>query len=87
MCIISDHYEEIRKYIVEKLERGCSIYHLEGGYSGESKVEVVSLLTQNEYASLFNYMKSQGFDGFMTAGNVSEIYGSWHHKGKKDAES
>ena len=83
VCIISDNHEEIRRYIIEKLERGCSVYHLEGGYSGEKKVEVVSLLTQQEYAALFNYMKSQGYDGFMTAGNVSEIYGSWHTKSRR----
>ena len=84
VCIISAQHEEIRKFIIEKLERGCSVYHLEGGYTGEPKVEVVSLLTQNEYAALFNFIKSKGFDGFITAGNVSEIYGSWHHKGRKE---
>ncbi|MBO4595618.1 MAG: YitT family protein [Bacteroidales bacterium] len=80
VCIISEDHEQIRKFIVEKLERGCSIYHLEGGYSGKPHVEVVSLLTQQEYAALFDFMKSAGIDGFMTAGNVSEIYGSWHTK-------
>ncbi|MBQ9547819.1 MAG: YitT family protein [Bacteroidales bacterium] len=82
VCIISDNHEEIKRYIIEKLERGCSVYHLEGGFSGEPKVEVVSLLTQTEYASLFNYMKTQGFEAFITAGNVSEIYGNWHTKHK-----
>ena len=80
VCIISDNHEEIRRYIIEQLDRGCSVYHLEGGYSGEDKVEIVSLLTTNEYAALFNYMKEKGFHGFMTAGNVSEIYGNWHKK-------
>ena len=78
VCIISDHHEEIRRHIVENLDRGCSIYHLEGGYSGEPKVEVVSLLTQNEFAELLNYLKEKKFDVFITAGNVSEIYGRWH---------
>lgn len=82
VCIISDNHEEIRKFIIEKLERGCSLYQLKGGYSGDEKVEIVALLTQNEYAALFNYMKEEGFSGFMTAGNVSEIYGSWHTKSK-----
>ena len=80
VCIISDNHEEIRKFILDTLERGCSIYHLEGGYSGEPKVEVVTLLTQDEYAKLFNYLKEQGFKYFITAGNVSEIYGNWHQK-------
>ena len=80
VCIISDQHEEIRRYIIGTLNRGCSIYQLKGGFSNDDKVEVVTLLTQNEYASLFNYMKEKQFDAFVTAGNVSEIYGKWHTK-------
>ncbi len=80
VCIITKDYEPIRQYILNTLVRGCSIYHLQGGYSLEDKVEVVTLLTQDEYAKLFNYLKNQHFDCFITAGNVSEIYGNWHTK-------
>ena len=78
VCIISDHHEEIRQYIINTLNRGCSLYHLQGGHSGSPKVEVVSLLTQGEYANLLNYLKENHFDVFITAGNVSEIHGKWH---------
>ena len=78
VCIISDHHEEIRQYIINTLNRGCSIYHLQGGHSGSPKVEVVSLLTQGEYANLLNYLKENQFEVFITAGNVSEIHGKWH---------
>ena len=80
VCIISDEHEAIREFIIKDLERGCSIYKLQGGFTGEEKVEVVALLTQNEYAALFNYLKNSGFEAFITAGNVSEIYGNWHKK-------
>ena len=83
VCIISNDPEKIRKYIIENLERGCSLYHLQGGYSGEEHVEVVTLLTQNEYASLFNYLKNSDIKCFVTAGNVSEIYGNWNTKQHK----
>lgn len=82
VCIISDRHEEIREFIVRKLERGCSLYHLQGGYSGEEKIEVVTLLTQDEYAALFNFLKERKMDAFITAGNVSEIYGNWHTRKK-----
>ena len=78
VCIISEHHEEIRQHIVKTLDRGCSVYFLEGGYSGEKKVEVVSLLTQGEYAALLTWLKEKQFEVFITAGNVSEIYGRWH---------
>ena len=80
VCIISDEHEKIRAYIVNTLKRGCSLYHLQGGYSGEEKTEVVALLTQDEYAKLFNYLREEHFECFITAGNVSEIYGSWRSK-------
>ena len=86
VCIISEHHDEIRRYIVDHLNRGCSVYHLEGGYSGESKVEIVSLLTKHEYANLLNYLKEKKFDVFITAGNVSEIYGRWHTRNKESVE-
>ncbi len=78
VCIISKDHEAIRQYITKELQRGCSIYRLEGGYTGEEKVEIVALLTQNEYAALFNYLKEKSFDTFITASNVSEIYGNWN---------
>ena len=86
VCIISDHHEEIRQHIVRNLDRGCSVYHLEGGYSGKPKVEIVSLLTKHEYANLLNYLKEKKFDVFITAGNVSEIYGRWHTHSKNDGQ-
>jgi len=86
VCIISDDHEVIRKYITEKLVRGCSIYHLEGGYTGEEKIEIVTLLTKNEYVALFAFMKDNDINGFITASNVSEVYGKWR-SGKVHYES
>lgn len=83
VCIISSQYERLRKYIIEDLERGCSLYNVTGGYNGHQNVEIQSLLTQDEFANLMDYMKSNDIHGFITAGNVSEIYGDWHKKTRK----
>ena len=83
VCIISSQYERLRKYIIEDLERGCSLYNVTGGYNGHQNVEIQSLLTQDEFAHLMDYMKSNDIHGFITAGNVSEIYGEWNAKTKK----
>ena len=86
VCIISKDHEIIRQFITKDLVRGCSIYHLEGGYTGDEKVEIVALLTKHEYADLFNFMKEKNIDGFITASNVSEIYGNWR-EGKHKYDS
>ena len=83
VCIISSQYERLRKYIIEDLERGCSLYNVTGGYNGHQNVEIQSLLTQDEFAHLMDYMKSNDIHGFITAGNVSEIYGDWNKKKHK----
>ena len=81
VCIISSSHEILRKYIIEDLDRGCSLYKVTGGYSGKENVEIQALLTQDEFSSLMDFMKKNDIHGFITAGNVSEIYGLWNkHK-------
>ena len=80
VCIISKDYERIRKYIIEDLVRGCSLYEVTGGYSGQKSMEIQALLTQDEFANLMNFLKANDIHGFITAGNVSEVYGLWNEK-------
>ena len=83
VCIISSQHERIRKYIIEDLQRGCSLYNVTGGYNGHQNVEIQALLTQDEFANLMNFLKVNDIHGFITAGNVSEIYGDWNQKKRK----
>lgn len=83
VCIISDEYEKIRKFIIEDLQRGCSLFPLKGGYTGEDRVEIQTILTQNEFAAVMNFMKKNNINCFLTAGNVNEIHGMWN-KAKKN---
>ena len=84
VCIISSEHERLRKYIIETLHRGCSLYQVNGGYSQEVKIEIQALLTQEEFSSLMNLIRNEKIQAFITAGNVSEVYGLWnnekHHK-------
>ena len=80
VCIISSDYERIRKYIIEDLVRGCTLYEVTGGYSGEKSMEIQALLTKDEFAKLMAFIKDNNMNSFITAGNVSEIYGLWNEK-------
>ena len=83
VCIISSQYERIRKFIIEDLQRGCSLYNVTGGYHGHQNVEIQALLTQDEFAGLMDFLKRNDIHGFITAGNVSEIYGEWNVKTRR----
>ena len=77
VCIISEDYEKIRRYIIDTMNRGCSLYPVRGGYSDQDYTEVQTLLTQQEYGELLAYIEAEHIHAFMTAGNCSEVYGLW----------
>lgn len=78
ICIISPEYERLRKFIIDDIGRGCSLYEVYGGYTGEKNIEIQALLTNDEFAAVMKYMKDNDIHAFTTAGNVSEVYGLWH---------
>ncbi len=85
VCIISKDWEKIREYIVRNIARGCSLYEVTGGYSGEKSMEIQVLLSTDEFAALMEHLKKEDIHCFITAGNVSEVYGLWRG-GKKNIE-
>ena len=88
ICILSDEYEEIQRYIMQELKRGVTIYKARGGYDGQEKTELVTIMTPNEYKQLLNYLHKSEFQAFMTVYNVSQVIGKWNINGdkKKKAE-
>ena len=77
VCIITPEYEKTRKYVIEELVRGCTLYHVKGGYTGDDQYEIQTLLTMDEFAALMKYINENNIHAFMTAGNCSEVYGTW----------
>ena len=82
LCIVSKDYERIRQYIIHTLHRGCTLYEVTGGYSGEKSIELEVLLNKDEFSKILAWMKDEKITAFSTASNVSEVYGIWS-SGKK----
>lgn len=88
VCIISAEYERIRDYIINTIVRGCSLYEVTGGYSGQKTMEIQSLLTKDEFCNLMAWIRENDIKAFITAGNVSEVYGLWsEHKRQRKLNS
>ncbi len=77
VCVVTHDHEKIRAFIIDKLGRGCSLYDVIGGYTGEKGLEVQALLTQEEFSNLLEYIKRENINAFVTSSNVSEVYGLW----------
>ena len=83
VCIISPQYKHIQDFIINELQRGVTMYDVTGGYSNQKKVEIEALLTKDEFAKLMNHINTNDINAFITAGNVSEVYGLWASKKEK----
>ena len=89
VCIVSKDYDRIRHSIIDELHRGCTLYEVIGGYTNEKSIELESLLTNDEFSKLMEYLGKNEIKAFTTAGNVSEVYGLWakdRHRTRKHAE-
>ena len=85
VCVVSKEYDRIRRYIIDDLKRGCTLYEVIGGYTNERSIELEALLTKDEFSKLLAYLKDNEIAAFTTAGNVSEVYGLWLKHSRKKA--
>lgn len=85
VSIISNDHEKIRQFIINDISRGLTIYNVKGGYSGENKVKLEVLLSTDEFSDLMKFINENEINAFITAGNVSEVYGLWGDKNRRKA--
>ncbi len=81
--IITKDYKVIQDFIINNLKRGCTLYEVTGGYSNEKKIQLEALLAKDEFLKLTEFINNNEIDTFMTADNISEVYGLWASKKRK----
>ncbi|BDR76685.1 YitT family protein [Clostridium tetani] len=73
--IISSKSDLINQYIIEELERGCTIIEGKGGYTKEKTYILYSVLNRREFIRLKEYIKKVDSRAFITVGEVKEVLG------------
>lgn len=73
VCIISPKFEEIKKFIVEDLHSGATIYETRGAYKNEIRLEIITIVDKNEYVKLMNFVQKTDKDAFVTVLAVNEV--------------
>ncbi len=76
LFIISDKTEEIREKIVTDLNRGGTLVHGEGMYSGGEKSIVFTVVTRRELSMLQEFIHRIDPKAFVTVLNSNEILGN-----------
>lgn len=73
VCITSPKEAEIRKYIIENLHSGATIYEAYGAYRMQKHNEIIVIVDKREYQQLMNYMQKTDPQAFMTIYDVNEV--------------
>ena len=82
--IISDHNDEISSAIVQDLDRGVTILHGQGAYTGAEKQVLRCAFKQREIAAIKAAVKDIDPDAFLIVCNAHEVLGDGFREYKKD---
>ncbi len=73
--IVSDKWQEINDFILNKMERGSTIVHSEGGYTGDEKRMIKVAFDRHEYTELLDYISKVDKNAFVTVTLIHEANG------------
>ena len=73
VCIITKKEEALRRFIVEDLHSGATIYEDIGAYNMEKHNEIITIVDKSEYQKLMNYISREDPLAFITIYNVSDM--------------
>ena len=78
--IITSKPNEIKKFIQQNLDRGCTVFHGEGGYSKEQKDILYTVIGRREISKLKQSISMIDKQAFVTINNVFEALGKGFRK-------
>lgn len=76
LFIISEHWEEIRDVISRQIDRGITLIPAVGGYSGESRMMLMTVIKQKQYAGLRKSIAHIDPDAFFVVEEAKEVQGA-----------
>ena len=73
--IISKKNDEISRYIIYTLDRGCTFLKGMGAYTGEENDVLYAVVSRNQFIKLKKFIKEIDSGAFITVGEVHEVLG------------
>ena len=73
VCIITEKEEELRKFIINDLHSGATIYEAIGAYNFEKHNEIITIVDKSEYQKLMTFINRKDPKAFITVYNVSNM--------------
>ena len=73
VCIITGKEEELRRFIIENLHSGATVYESYGAYNMQKRREIITIVDKTEYQKLMSYMNREDPQAFITVYTVSDM--------------
>lgn len=73
VCIITGKEEELRRFIIEDLHSGATVYESYGAYNMQKRREIITIVDKAEYQKLMIYMNREDPQAFITVYTVSDM--------------
>ena len=73
VCIITGKEEELRRFIIEDLHSGATVYESYGAYNMQKRSEIITIVDKAEYQKLMSYMNREDPQAFITVYTVSDM--------------
>lgn len=73
VCIITGKEEELRRFIIEDLHSGATVYESYGAYNMQKRREIIAIVDKAEYQKLMSYMNREDPQAFITVYTVSDM--------------
>ena len=73
VCIITKKEEQLRRFIIEELHSGATVYEAIGAYNLEKHNEIITIVDKSEYQKLMNFINREDPKAFITVYTVSDM--------------
>ena len=73
--IVSTKQDQVVKFIIEELDRSCTILDGQGGYTGKKSKMLYTVLGRREFIRLRNFIKAVDKNAFVIVSEAHEVLG------------
>lgn len=73
VCIITQKEDALRRFIIEDLHSGATIYESIGAYNMQKRREIITIVDKSEYQKLMNFINNEDPKAFVTVYTVSDM--------------
>lgn len=75
VMIYSNNCDMIREYIIHDINRGCTLFEAEGGYTNEKSKVIYSVMDRTQLVKLRTFIRNNNPDAFIIVNTAHEVLG------------